>query len=390
MKVGGNQAARQYFQQRRLQTTDVEAKYGGQVADEYKEILKKKLEEDRALYPDKPVAEIIASSTTVSTASKMAPLGMQANPISPLANLAKDVLPPSSTVVRPSLMQHGSKPQQLQSTLPPPPQQLQSSTLGDFSAATTEVSEFDFDAFESQISVQPEAESHLFVEQYFDAVSEAAVNPSALPEETLSKQLAAQTLTAEEEEAMERLGMGKRRVKLQAASAQSKAQAGVKPNLAVTSSSLKQPMALGQQRMTAPVGHVLISQTTHTAMGATGQDRFSSAKGISSDDYFGSSQSDHSKSSLQRFEGATAISSDDFFGRSSDRQASASPPQNMTSFGSSFFGQSSSGELDPIEMARRVAERASSDFESLKSAFSSGLSSALQEFQNRYSGSGSH
>lgn len=380
MKVGGNERARAFFAQHgNLHVVkDIEAKYGCAIATQYKEKLRKLMLEDEAASPERPVLNLAEaprsprpafpgmigkpeSSGVSSSSSSLLKLGRptQDKPAKPLSENGPMVLGLGAT-------KHGH-------------------IIGS-------VEEFDFDqvaqealqaAESSKAKLQDEAErlrldeEQREMEQLTWQQQQDAVKAEALSQKPLS---------VEEQEAMQRLGMGMRRVRLQAAAASVKTSSSV-PSSSMTATA-PQPGGNGAFQLgNRPKGAVALSRDAQASSVSELQTRFSSAKGISSDDYFASQQDQdqETRSRLRNFEGSSGISSDDYFGRNS-------PSQDhrllQHSDGSPSFGFGSlSGDLDPVDLARRVAERASVDFESLKNAISWGVSSAYQEFQNRY-GSG--
>lgn len=280
MKVGGNGSARSQFGT--ILKHDIQSKYTSKTAQIYREKLASKVLEDEKNNPD--LLESLAEAP-ISTSS------------------------PTRFI-----------PQQ--------PKQQPKLGIGKLGAKKTEV---DFDLLEQEAKQQAEqratAEAKAKEEAKVSLLSKSKVEPQInnYEDESIDD---AQNITKEEQAAMERLGMGFNRIKLQ----QQRSKPKQNPSL----------------------------------------DKFGQSKGISSEQYFGRDNEmneDDRRRLNAEFGDATAISSDAFFKRDVNERLS--------------------DDSSPIELARRLYQ--SADMDTIRDLIQSGssrLGSALQDLQNKYGGRG--
>ncbi|KAJ3370108.1 ADP-ribosylation factor GTPase activating protein, ER-Golgi transport [Allomyces arbusculus] len=372
MKMGGNQAAADFFKQHggfAGQTRDIQAKYTSRAAVLWKDKLKQLSDEDKRRFPTAVVIDDVpatpaegaaagggdffssfskpgsaAASTTGSpNLLSMNPFGAQpagglsldSNPFG-----ASSSTPAAAPVVRPmALGSAGRKPKGL---------------------GAKKVVNLDFAEAEARAKAAEEAKRlHLAVSPttttFPTPTAPAPAAPVAAPSAPAP---AAATTTSAPPVApaaasvpviagptTDRLGMGMGRLSLNSASA---AAAGSRPAAARRPTGAASPMGLG-----------LGGYAAHSDTSSAAQSRFSGAKSISSDQYFqrGAHQptSAEDQARLSQFAGASSISSAAYFGRPEE----TGPVSPRAEYGAL--------EESAKDFARKVASQAAQDLTALKS-----------------------
>ncbi|KNE71316.1 hypothetical protein AMAG_15555 [Allomyces macrogynus ATCC 38327] len=374
MKMGGNQAAADFFKQHggfAGQTRDIQAKYTSRAAVMWKDKLKQLADDDKRRFPTAVVIDDVpatpaegtaagsgdffssfskpgsaAASTTASPnllslnpfgAQPAVGLSLDSNPFG-----ASSSTPAAAPVVRPmALGSAGRKPKGL---------------------GAKKVVNLDFAEAEARAKAAEESKRlHLAVSPttatFPTPAAPAAAAPAAVPSSTPAPAAAATTsapapvapaaapVPVVAGPTTDRLGMGMGRLSLNSASA---AAAGSRPAAAAARPAAS-PMGLGLG------GYAAHSDSSSSAA----QSRFSGAKSISSDQYFqrGAHQptSAEDQARLSQFAGASSISSAAYFGRSEE----SGPVSPRAEYGAL--------EESAKDFARKVASQAAQDLTALKS-----------------------
>ncbi|KAJ3356208.1 ADP-ribosylation factor GTPase activating protein, ER-Golgi transport [Allomyces javanicus] len=375
MKMGGNQAAADFFKQHggfAGQSRDIQAKYTSRAAVLWKDKLKQLADEDKRRFPTAVVIDDVPSTPAEGTAAggdffssfskpgsaaastTASPNLLSLNPFGaqPAVGLSLDSnpfgaslsTPAAAPVVRPmALGSAGRKPKGL---------------------GAKKVVNIDFAEAEARAKAAEEAKRlHLAVSPTTvtfptptpaaTATAAPAAAPSSAPAPAAASTTSAPAPVAPAAAPVpvvagpttDRLGMGMGRLSLNSASA---AAAGSRPAAAARPAASASPMGLG-----------LGGYAAHSDTSSAAQTRFSGAKSISSDQYFqrGAHQptSAEDQARLSQFAGASSISSAAYFGRPEE----SGPDSPRAEYGAL--------EESAKDFARKVASQAAQDLTALKS-----------------------
>ncbi|GAN03786.1 ARF GTPase activating protein [Mucor ambiguus] len=358
MKVGGNQAASEFFSKNggSMNTNDARMKYTSRTGQQYKELLAKRTAEDAAANPRTVVVNIYDGADTGIEEPPATPLPpiqepqQQPEPI----NIIKEDAPveedkpetpvveaktPVAKVITPTARAARSSVGGVRA----PRKSAKSGKLGIKRAPVN----FNFEAAEAQAKQDLERNNKYGQDE--DDETEKSDNtssssPSTAAATTTSKPLSSRlaymdTNSKNKEDEYEKLGFGMSRM-----------------NMDDKKSSISMPSQKSYQQQ---------EDDSRTA-----REKFGSAKAISSDQYFGRNEYDPAisaaeSSRLSQFTSAKAISSDQYFGRESDmdeqRSRSYSNSNDMVS-----LGDWDNVQDQAVAMARKFVDQAALDLDAVK------------------------
>ncbi|KAG2186777.1 hypothetical protein INT44_003003 [Umbelopsis vinacea] len=382
MKVGGNQAAREYFSAHAGSSAnkDARTKYSSPAGTKYKEVLAQRAKEDAIAHPslldleieEKPVTPSTPLSPAVSVASNTTPDVQKENddfftnfekpkPASRTSSsrTTASVRSKSNLSSSASRARVGAKPLKL--------------------GAKKGAAAFNFEEAEARAKEESERAAKLGYDPAAEAAEEAAAAEESNSGSAYSSRLtyndnsvsgsSSNNQATEKQEDIDKLGFGMSRLGFGAVPQASSSQ----NNVNVSS------------RMTGFGSNPRSFDDETTSESTSARDKFSNAKAISSDQYFGRGNYDESASAeartrLAQFKGANSISSSQYFGRDEDESAprSSSNPAGY--------------EWDDLQdqatdLARKFVDQASADVGALKDIVEQGtnkLSDLLQDFSSRY------
>ncbi|OZJ02851.1 hypothetical protein BZG36_03231 [Bifiguratus adelaidae] len=388
MKVGGNQAASEYFSKHGSQTVlnakDATVKYTSKTAQNYKDMLTKKAKEDAEANPELVVADMEENNTPVLSVDS-SPTGSPAavkdsrddffgggwDKKSPSASPARTPTTPST----PSSRTPNSQPSNRTTSA----SLRAKTTIGartnkPVKGGIRKGAAINFAEAEARAKEEAERAERLG----YNAAEEEDMKDSPFSQEPTKKESqfsskpvhyepsAAQTQNeAAGRESMERLGIGMSRL-----------------GFGATGSGATQPT-----KSKSPVSMMggfgsTSANTDSESESSYAREKFSHAKSISSDQYFGRNQYDaaaqaEATARLSQFSGATSISSSQYFGRDDEEDM-----QRRSSDVDWSDLQGSAGEF-----ARKFVGQAAADLDSLKQVVQTGsskLQDMLQDIQHRY------
>jgi ADP-ribosylation factor GTPase-activating protein 2/3 len=344
MKVGGNQKASDYFKQHGGWKDDAKQRYTSRAATSYREKLQQWAEEDTRQFPDyfmaleekEPVAAPVEDDFFAAFEKPAAPA------VVPVVVAAPKVTPRATTTIT------ANKTRSTLTTRKPAASKLgakKATTAVDFAQAEARAKKKQEEEEARKQGEQDDYDTQIKVEQEAQEKRESLLRKVSTPSKPTVVKAEPKHLSKQDEELMERLGMGMGRMNLAAAA---------KP--------------------ASPV-------RKQVAVGDDARNRFGGAKSISSDQYFGRGEEDPSireerSAKMKQFEGARSISSADYFGRNEEEDATAALPDVSFDFGGI--------EMTAKDFAKRFADQASSDYGAFKNALFQGgskLSDYLADVQ---------
>ncbi|KNE72101.1 hypothetical protein AMAG_16597 [Allomyces macrogynus ATCC 38327] len=384
MKMGGNQAAADFFKQHggfAGQTRDIQAKYTSRAAVMWKDKLKQLADDDKRRFPAAVVIDDVPATTAEGTAAGGGDF---------FSSFSKPGSAAASTTASPNLLSLNpfgaqpavglnldSNPFGTSSSTPAAAPAARPMALGSAGRkpkglGAKKVVNLDFAEAEARAKAAEEAKRlHLAVSPttatFPTPAAPAAAAPTAVPSSAPAPAAAASATSAPAPVApaaapvpvvtgptTDRLGMGMGRLSLNSASA---AAAGSRPTAA-------RPAAA------SPMGLGLGGYAAHSDTSSAAQTRFSGAKSISSDQYFqrGAHQptSAEDQARLSQFAGASSISSAAYFGRPEE----TGPVSPRAEYGAL--------EESAKDFARKVASQAAQDLTALKSLAADAASKLTQ------------
>ncbi|KAG2172216.1 hypothetical protein INT43_004757 [Umbelopsis isabellina] len=385
MKVGGNQAAREYFSAHAGSSTnkDARTKYSSAAGSKYKEILLQRVKDDAIKNPSLVDIEV-EDKTSMSSA-----------PLSPAVSTPSAVATPSNAST-PSDIQNESDDFFTNFEKPKPAPRTASSRTASSMRTKTNLSSssrtrvgtkpmklgakkgaasFNFEEAEAKAKEESERAAKLGYDRAAETAEEEAAAEEANSSTPFSSRLAYNDGTtststsskATDQDGAEKLGFGMSRLGF-----------GAVPQAGATQTKTNVP-----SRMTG-FGSSPSSSANDDLETTSARDKFSNAKAISSDQFFGRGNYDESASAeartrLAQFKGANAISSSQYFGRDEDE----SMPRRSSASGY---------EWDDIQdqatdMARKFVDQASADLGAVRDIVeqsTSKLSDMLADLQSRY------
>ncbi|KAI9149677.1 ADP-ribosylation factor GTPase activating protein, ER-Golgi transport [Blastocladiella emersonii ATCC 22665] len=386
MKCGGNQAASEFFKQHGGNagtTKDIPAKYSSRAAALWKDRLKALAEDDRKRNPGKVAIEDAPASASTSTTDFFSSFGPAAgstgaggitatpnpftttNPFTPGPALfgstgtpstvaaANPFAPVAAPGARPLGLSSGpvraNKPKGLGATAAP----------FDFAAAEAQAKAVE-ETRKQQLALSPTAAAFPATAALAPAAP-AAASAIARPPSVPTPAAAASPAPTPAAPV--------------AAAAPAPAPVIAGPNM--------DRLGMGMGKLSLNTGRTPPKPSGPMNPSTDAQNRFSGAKSISSDMYFGRNAhaptSDEDRARLSQFSGARAISSSAYFGRPEDAAAGAGPARSPGG-GTDF----SAVEESAREFARKLATQAAADITTLKSLASdaaSKLQSTLNDMQ---------
>ncbi|KAK4516269.1 uncharacterized protein ATC70_011239 [Mucor velutinosus] len=361
MKMGGNQAASEFFSKNggSMNTNDARMKYTSRTGQQYKELLAKRTAEDAAANPRTVVIDIYDGADSGIEEPPATPLPpiqepqQQPEPINIIKEDSISITPveedkpetpvveakaPVAKVITPTARAARSSVGGARG----PRKSAKSGKLGIKKAPVN----FNFEAAEAQAKQDLERnikygqDEDEETEKSDNDISSSPYTADAATSKPLSSRLAyMDTNSKNKEDEYEKLGFGMSRM-----------------NMDDKKSSISMPSQRSYQQQ---------EDDSRTA-----RDKFGSAKAISSDQYFGRNEYDPAisaaeSSRLSQFTSAKAISSDQYFGRESDmddqRSRSYSNSNDMVS-----LGDWDNVQDQAVAMARKFVDQAALDLDAVK------------------------
>ncbi|KAI8327268.1 hypothetical protein EDC96DRAFT_532249 [Choanephora cucurbitarum] len=346
MKVGGNQAASEFFSKSggsASSANDARMKYSSKTGQQYKELLAKRTAEDAVANPNNVVIDINdgteqleAEEKTHSTVEASTPTEepveekkeTEKEPAAAVAAGATSPAPTQAKVITPTV-------RTARTTIAAraPRKTGKASKLGAKKAPVS----FNFEAAEAQAKQDLENKAKYDLDDDTDAKDqkENDINEPISPIKPMSSRLAYIDNTSKEDE-YEKLGFGMSRL-----------------NMDDSASSTSMPAKKSYHQQ-------------HDGDSRTAQEKFGTARAISSDQYFGRNEYDPAVSAaesarLSQFTAAKAISSDQYFGRESDMDTRG-PMRNDTV----NLGDWDNVQDQAVAMARRFVDQAALDLDAVK------------------------
>ncbi|CEP15457.1 hypothetical protein [Parasitella parasitica] len=354
MKVGGNQAASEYFSKNgaSMNTSDARMKYSSRAGQQYKELLAKRTAEDAVANPNTVVIDI-HNGIEEPPATPLTPGEQPQQQPEPINIIQDDSSVATSSVEedRAETPISDAKPLPVVVKVSSPTARAARSSVGGARAPRKSTKSgklgvkktpvnFNFEAAEAQAKQDLERTKKygLDEEEQVEGGSSDTIKPSLAAASTFSRLDYIDSSTSSErnkEDEYEKLGFGMSRLKMDDKK---------------TSISMPSQKPYQQQE-----------EDSRTA-----REKFGSAKAISSDQYFGRNDYDPAisaaeSSRLSQFSSAKAISSDQYFGRESEMS-----DQRNRSYSNSNAGDWDNVQDQAVAMARKFVDQAALDLDAVK------------------------
>lgn len=357
MKVGGNQAASEFFSKNGGNSygKDTRGKYSGRTGQQYKELLAKRTAEDAAANPTTVVIDV-SDGVAPETPATPAAVAATSPPQQLEEPIAEEKETPAPVEVKEEEKVETIEPAAAAAPAPAPVKVVtptaraarstvnvraprKSAKSGKLGIKKAPVN-FNFEAAEAQAKQDLERSAKYGDEDEGETTTETTPDKAATSK-PLSSRLAYQDNSAktekDKEDEYEKLGFGMSRM-----------------NMNENKSSISMPSQKSYQ-----------SQPQEETRSA--RDKFGSARAISSDQYFGRNEYDPAiaaaeSARLSNFSGAKAISSDQYFGRESDVDSGSYGNRNVDV----SMGDWDNVQDQAVAMARKFVDQAALDLDAVK------------------------
>ncbi|CAM0140557.1 ADP-ribosylation factor GTPase activating protein, ER-Golgi transport [Umbelopsis sp. WA50703] len=384
MKVGGNQAAREYFSAHAGSSTnkDARTKYSSAAGSKYKELLLQRTKEDAIKNPSlidlepeekssissAPLSPAVSTSSAATPSNASTPSDIQKDSDDFFTNFEKPKPAPrtASSRTTSSMRTKSNLSSSNRTRVGAKPMKL---------GAKKGAASFNFEEAEAKAKEESERAAKLGYDRAAEAAEEEAAAEEAYSSTPYSSRLAYNDGTtssstsskAVDQDGVEKLGFGMSRLGF-----------GAVPQAGATQTKTHVP-----SRMTG-FGSSPSSSANDDIEATSARDKFANAKAISSDQFFGRGNYDESASAeararLSQFKGANAISSNQYFGRDEE--------ENMPRRSSASGYEWDDIQDQATDMARKFVDQASADLGAVKDIVEQGtskLSDMLADLQSRY------